>query len=98
MAFPPGEYLMDELRARGWSLEALAGKMGGAFEERKADKLALELLVNIPQRGLLLGRETAERLSQALGTSAELWLRLDAAWQASPESEAARIALEAETP
>lgn len=66
--FPPGEYIRDELEARGWTQLDLAEILGKS-------------ITNIS--GILNGKigispETAKGLGEAFGTSAELWLRLDA--------------------
>lgn len=68
--FHPGEHLRDELLARGISKRAFAKKIG------------------IPERYILrICRETrditswdAMRIGRGLGTSAELWINLQRAW------------------
>ena len=65
--FPPGEFLKDEIEARGWTQSTLAEIMGRPVKA-----------IN----DIILGKRaitarTANELSHALGTSAELWLRLE---------------------
>jgi HTH-type transcriptional regulator / antitoxin HigA len=79
--FPPGEFLADELIARQWTTIDLARRMGG---DVGLNKFIVDMLILAPAKGMLIGRETAEQLGQALGTPADFWLNLDAAWQASP--------------
>ena len=71
--FPPGEYLRDELLARGWTQEEFAEIIGRSFKQ-----------VN----ELLSGRVTltapmAQVVAAALGTSAEVWLGLESAYRLS---------------
>jgi HTH-type transcriptional regulator / antitoxin HigA len=67
----PGEMLKDDLEALGWSQEDFANITGmslKAVNELLNDKVALTV-------------ETARLVSKAIGTSAESWLRLDAAYR-----------------
>ena len=80
--FHPGEYLADELEARGWTTRDCAARMGG---DLAVDTLALDLLIACWQGGenrVRLGQEMADGLSRAFGTSAKLWMNLDAAYHA----------------
>lgn len=78
-AFPPGEYLKDELEARGWTQEELAaiiGRPAGLINQ-----------IVLGKRGI--SPETAREIGAALGTSAIYWMNLEAAyrlWQAGPAS------------
>lgn len=74
--FPPGEFLMEELEARGWNQKDLAVILGRPIG------LVSEILSG--KRGLTV--ETAQGLGDALGTSAEVWLKLEAEYRAA-ESE-----------
>jgi HTH-type transcriptional regulator / antitoxin HigA len=74
--FPPGEFLRDELEAREWTQADIADIMGRPVQ-----------LVN----EIILGKkaitpETAKALGAALGTSAELWMNLESAYQLSQVS------------
>jgi HTH-type transcriptional regulator / antitoxin HigA len=71
--FSPGEYLRDELDARGWTQIDLAAILGRPL------RLVSDVILG--KRGIT--PETATGLAKALGTSAELWLNLDAAYQLS---------------
>jgi HTH-type transcriptional regulator / antitoxin HigA len=71
--FPPGEFIRDELEERGWTQADLAKIMGRPLPA-----------VN----EIILGKrsitpETAIALGSAFGTSAELWLNLESAFQLS---------------
>lgn len=59
-------------KERGWSVSELVRLMGGD----SITKLAI------------LDEETASGLAAAFGTSKELWVNLDADWQASQENPA----------
>ncbi len=71
--FPPGEFIRDELEERGWIQADLAKIIGRPLPA-----------VN----EIILGKrsitpETAVALGSAFGTSAELWLNLESAFQLS---------------
>jgi addiction module HigA family antidote len=68
--FHPGEYINDERIARGWTVEQLAVECGFTTEytQRIIDgKVTVKTL-------------SANMLARAFGTSARLWLNLQAAW------------------
>ena len=64
--FPVGEFLAEELAARGWSAEEFARFTG----------LSMELVSGIISGDRELTEQVATRIGQALGTSAGLWLGL----------------------
>lgn len=69
----PGEFIREEIEARGWTQEALAEVLG------KSVRLVNEVLTG--RRSIT--PETAVALAEAFGTSAELWLNLESAYQLS---------------
>lgn len=71
--FPPGEFIKEELDARGWSQIDLAEILGRS-----------PVQVNkIIQGTQAISPETARQLAEAFGTSAQLWLNLESAYQLS---------------
>ena len=85
---PAGHILRRELAARGWKQRDLAAVMGRPAQ-------ALNEIIRGRKR---ITPETACELSAALGTSAQVWLRLDADhWieklDADPASAASRRAI-----
>ena len=70
-AFPPGDFLREELEARGWTQYDLAAIMG------KHVRTVNELVVG--KRSVT--PETAKSLAAAFGTSAQFWLNLDSAYR-----------------
>ena len=80
-AFPPGEFIQDELDARGWTTTDLAIRMGG---DPRFNKLVVDMLVHVRAKGLSIGEETAERLAKAFGVSKQFFLNLDKSWQDHP--------------
>jgi HTH-type transcriptional regulator/antitoxin HigA len=85
-AFSPGEFLRDELEARDWTQSEFAQMIG------RPPRLISEIIAG--KRGIT--PETAHAFAAAFGTSAQLWMNLDAAYQLSlvaPETE--RITREA---
>ena len=67
----PGEILLVELQARGWSQRQFAGIIG------KPPQAVSEILHGKKQ----LTPETALRIAAALGTSVELWINLEASYR-----------------
>jgi HTH-type transcriptional regulator/antitoxin HigA len=69
--FAPGEFLKEELEARGWTQVELAEILG------RPPRLINEIIAG--KRAIT--PETAKGLAEALGTSAELWMNLESAYQ-----------------
>lgn len=69
--FPPGEYIKDEIEARGWTQRELARVLGRS--EPKVSEL-----INGKRA---ITSQTAKELAAAFGTSAEVWLNLEMRWQ-----------------
>lgn len=67
-AFPPGEFLRDELEARGWTQADFAMILGRSQRD-------VSDIVNAKRQ---ITPRTALEISEALGTSAEMWLNLQA--------------------
>lgn len=88
-AFPPGEFLRDELEERGWTQEEFARIIG------RPAPLVSEIIRN--KRGI--APEIARLIGEALGTSAQFWMNLDTAYRLyelnRTESPPARVAQEA---
>ena len=79
-AFPPGIYLRDELDARGWTQTEFAEIIG------RPTRVVNEIIS--AKRSIT--PDTANELSAALGTSAKVWLNLEASYQlakAKPASD-----------
>jgi HTH-type transcriptional regulator/antitoxin HigA len=66
-AFPPGMFLAEELEARDWSIVEFAEILG------RPTQVVSEIINGHKE----ITAETAVELGAALGTSAELWLRLE---------------------
>ena len=69
--FPPGEFLADELAARGWT----------QVEFAEIIQRPVQLVNEIVAGKKTIIPETARGFSAALGTSAEYWLNLETAFQ-----------------
>ena len=69
--FPPGEFIREELEARGWSQLDLADIMG------RPPRVVNELIAG--KRSIT--PDTARELGEAFGTGAEYWMNLEAAYQ-----------------
>jgi addiction module HigA family antidote len=72
-AFPPGEFIQDELDARGWTYAELAKVMGRPV--RAINEIITAKTPITPR--------TALGLAKALGTSADVWLNLERAYRLS---------------
>ena len=82
-AFPPGEFIKEELEARGWTQEDLAEIMG-------RQSSIISGLVNGKR---VVSPDIASDLAAAFGTTAQLWMNLETAYQLFVEnriSEAVR--------
>jgi HTH-type transcriptional regulator / antitoxin HigA len=66
-AFPPGEYLRDELIARGWTQSQFAIIIGRP----------LQLVSEIINGRKRITEQTALEIGAALGTGARVWLNLE---------------------
>ena len=71
--FSPGEFIREEIEARNWTQETLAEVLG------RSVRLVNEILNG--RRSIT--PETAVALGQAFGTSAQVWLNLESAYQLS---------------
>ena len=71
--FPPGEFLNEELEARGWTQTTLAEIMG------RPTRLINEIVAGKKS----ITPETAVQLGDALGTGPELWMNLESQYQLS---------------
>jgi HTH-type transcriptional regulator / antitoxin HigA len=69
--FPPGDFIREELEARGWTQGDLARFIGRPLQ-------AVNAIVNAKKE---ITPETAVALGAAFGTSAEVWLRLETTYR-----------------
>jgi HTH-type transcriptional regulator/antitoxin HigA len=70
-AVPPGEYLAEQLDARGWSLTELARRCG------KSPKMISAIINNKNP----IEPDTALALERVLGVKAEIWNGLESDWR-----------------
>lgn len=83
--FHPGEFLRDELEARGWTQTEFGEIIG------RSPRVVNEIIAG--KRSISPG--TAKVIAAALGTSPQLWMNLDTAYQLSREDPVpARVARE----
>jgi HTH-type transcriptional regulator/antitoxin HigA len=85
-AFPPGEFIADEMQARGWTHEDVAARMGGAEgKERLIDALTVQAIceqwVFPDDPNPEIGPETAAKLGRAFDADPEYFLNLDRIWR-----------------
>jgi HTH-type transcriptional regulator/antitoxin HigA len=69
--FPPGEFIKEELEARGWSQVDLAEIIG------RQPNVVNEIVMG--KRSIT--PETAKALGEAFGTTAQFWMNLESAYQ-----------------
>ena len=75
--FPPGDFIREELEARGWTQSDLAAILGRPFQ-------TINQIVN--GRKAITSR-TARELEAALGPSAEFWMNLETSYRLHKESD-----------
>jgi HTH-type transcriptional regulator/antitoxin HigA len=71
--FPPGEFIKEEMEARGWTQDELAAVMG------RPRRLVNEILAGVRA----ITPETAHDLGEAFGTGPEVWMNLESAYRLS---------------
>ncbi|MCC7143374.1 MAG: HigA family addiction module antidote protein [Candidatus Eisenbacteria bacterium] len=71
--FPPGDFIREELDARGWTQDVLAEVLG------RPARLVSEIITG--KRAIT--PETAQGLGEAFGTGAQVWMNLEAAYRLS---------------
>ena len=69
--FPPGEYLKDELDARGWTHEDLASVVG----------ISRRQVINLIQGKSGITPDTAHALAEAFGQNAQTWMNLQVSYE-----------------
>jgi len=84
--FPPGEFIRDELEARGWTQREFAEILGRPAQ-------VVNEIVNGKKK---ITPQTALAIAKAFGTSPEMWLNLESAYRLSlaeaPDSDVRRRA------
>jgi HTH-type transcriptional regulator/antitoxin HigA len=70
-AFPPGEFIKDELEARGWTQETLAEITG----------IPGPVISNIVKGKRAISVEIASQFAAAFGTTAQFWMNLETSYQ-----------------
>ena len=77
-AFPVAAILLDEIAARGITLDRVAMGMCEQAEDYGVQRVTLDFIVACSHDPHMhLGWETAHALERALGVSAELWMKTD---------------------
>lgn len=71
--FPPGDFIREELEARGWTQDVLADVIGTSL------RLVNEIITG--KRAITV--ETARALAEAFETSPNLWMNLESAYRLS---------------
>jgi len=75
--FPPGEFIREELEARGWTQDDLADILSRPLQTVN------EVITG--KRGIT--PETAKGLGEAFGTSAQYWMNLESVYRLSLEND-----------
>ena len=75
--FPPGDFIREEIKFRGWSQGELARILGRPLQ-------VVNQIINAKKA---ITPQTARELEAALGPSAKFWLNLEATWQLSKEDD-----------
>ncbi len=77
-AFPPGEFIKDELEARDWTQDVLAEITG----------IPAPVISNIIKGKRAISTEIASSLAAAFGTTAQFWMNLETSYQLCTETHA----------
>lgn len=77
-AFTPGEFIKEELEARGWTQEVLAEITG----------MPSPVISNIVNGKRAVSADVASNLAAAFGTTAQFWMNLETSYQLYVESRA----------
>lgn len=80
--FHPGEFVREEMEARGWDKARLAAEMGVSSPDLLDKLLDFQVAVTPP---------VAEALGKAFGNGSILWLNLQKSWDKSAAAERARL-------
>jgi HTH-type transcriptional regulator/antitoxin HigA len=75
--FPPGDFIREELEARGWTQSDLAAILGRPFQ----------IVNQIVNGRKAITPRTARELEAALGPSAEFWMNLETSYRLHKESD-----------
>lgn len=75
--FPPGEFIRDEMEARGWTDDDAHARLGND----PVRCCAFDLAVHVDDKGLILDASTASDLALLFGGSAMYWIQIDRAWR-----------------
>lgn len=78
--FPPGEFIRDEIAARGLTERGFQ-VMLFAVGCTPTQVFACELAAYVDDKDLILDTDTAVCLAKAFGTDAQYWINLDRAWR-----------------
>ena len=82
------EHLYDEMKARGWTTESVAVRMG-TRNGAAMDLFCLDLVMAVQDDGLIIDAEMFEGLARAFGVSAEFFRSLHEAWLSHPDRRSA---------
>ena len=76
---PPGEFIREELEARGWSQATFARILGRPLQ-------TINQIINGKKA---ITAQTAKEIAAAFGTSPEVWMNLEMTWQlhSTPEPD-----------
>lgn len=82
----PWDFLAEEMKARGWSKDDLAYRMGfNTVEEWQIDRFTLDLMETVRRPDIRIGETTIQKLSYAFGVSADYFRNLEASWLSRPD-------------
>ena len=76
---PPGEFIREELEARGWSQATFARILGRPLQ-------TINQIINGKKA---ITAQTAKEIAAAFGTSPDVWMNLEMTWQlhSTPEPD-----------
>ena len=84
-AFHLSEMLQEEMDARGWTRQDVYDRLG----YDSVDCCAFDLLMEVKDKNLLMGKREAQALADAFGIDdPEFFIRMHEAWRLHPSTQA----------
>ena len=75
--FPPGEFIRDEMKARGWTLVDIHDRL----DNDPVSCCSVDLITYVDNKSVILDGHTAALLARVFGIDAQTWINLDRAWR-----------------
>lgn len=78
--WPPGHFIAQEMRARGWTSRELALRIGGDARTVALNEFAIDLVIAVSDKRLRLGHDLIMGMARAFGVAPAFFERLEQLW------------------